>query len=1019
MPRSLVYLATLALASASCDNQPATFTRAAMIEDLSQAIGGPKASAQPGDYILENEHFRVAILSAARSEGDLRTSMGPGLWGGSLVDADLQRTGARYTAGRGVDQFAEMFPTISMNVPAPTLPEDVSIISDGSDGGPAIIRVESKAAPFLTMLAALWALTRVPDMRMVTDYIAEPGVKWLTMRTAVRVGKSSNLTRFDGFPEGEDVVSHTESYPLIDRAVIDGLIVGDFFLSGGSLSVFAPGMGFDEDGEVARAGERGENTFASPLQYAWISAIGDGVSYGIIPKDGDAFVPLFTSAQTAVIGGSAVGDGEEQRFEDGRTFIYERAFFIGHGDPGSIYDQVLEYRNEPYGVIRGQVTEEGTGDPLSEIDVFVFEPGAEYPVNMWRTDVQLDDNVPDGSYGGRMPPGEWELLVHREGRPDPERLQVTVVEGEAIDVPLMSPRPGVVSFTLVDQTGEPLPAKVSFFRTNGDSAMRPELGDGFISGSPDAVVFPMYGEGRVELPDGQYIAVASRGMEYEIDQVGPFTIDGARSHHVDFQLDRSVVTDGWVSADFHVHASPSFDSGVALDTRVASMVCEGVEFFSSNDHDVITDYAPTVEALNMERWVQTAVGVETSTVELGHFLAFPLQGDFVQESGGAMDWTGMAPYQIFSSLELQGDAGGFEPLIFVGHPRAGILGYFDQYGFSAYGGRPGIAGEPGQPSVQTPILGFTNPLLNSDNLELSIDAMEIAGTKELFRIRTPTQAELDGHAEYLKTGEGEVPMASILKRTAQEQQDLFDGTYTLGYGINGQVDDWFTLLNLGFRITALANSDTHSLHTTEAGCPRNYVMSNTDEPALIDDQDMANAVKHHRVVASYGPFVQMWLDDAQIGDELVSDAGAHTITVDVQAPSWMDVDQVELYENGTLIHVWQIDGRDPQRFTGQHGVNPTKDSWYVTAVVGDETMAPVFTPVERPIIDLQAVVVDSLSGVEAVSNFLSPSIPYPQTFPIVPYAITNPIWLDQAGDGFDAPGVPEWLEEPQEPAEAR
>ena len=38
------------------------------------------------------------------------------------------------------------------------------------------------------------------------------------------------------------------------------------------------------------------------------------------------------------------------------------------------------------------------------------------------------------------------------------------------------------------------------------------------------------------------------------------------------------------------------------------------------------------------------------------------------------------PYEIVSSLTMQGGSGGYDPLVFVAHPRAGILGYFDQYG---------------------------------------------------------------------------------------------------------------------------------------------------------------------------------------------------------------------------------------------------------------------------------------------------------------------------------------------------
>lgn len=1003
----------------SCTPRAEDFARARVIAALDEAIGGPKAAARTGDIILENQHLRVAILASTRPDGTVRNSLGPALFGGTLADADLQRNDPRFSGGQGRDQFAELFATTSLNVTQPIEAGDVRIVSDGTDGGEAIVRVEGEATPFLSLLSALWAITDVPDMRMVTDYIAEPGVPWLRMRTAVRVGPSANVTDFgDVFPAAQTMTAHEAPFPLIERAIEDGLIAGDFFLVGGSVQVFAPGMGFDEDGLVFRAGEQGQNSFEDPFQFPWLVGVGDGVSYGIMAAEGDLFVPLFTSSQTTVVGGSVQGDvSADDRFRDGDTFSYERYFFVGHGDAGSVYDQILTLNDVPRGTVGGTVVESGTGAPLSGVDVFVYPPGGDYPINQWRTDVRLDDLIADGSFAGTLPAGSWELLVHQAGRPDSPRIPIEVAVDAELAIPLTAPRPGQLTFRLTDETGEPIPGKVTFYRTDGPSHRRPELGDGFVAGSPDAVVFPLYGRGEVALPDGEYEAVASRGLEYEIDRHGPFRIDASRSHHLDFVVEKSVQSEGWVSADFHVHSAPSHDSGVSLVDRVRTMVCEGVEFFSSTDHDVITDFAPTVEQLGLEPWVQTAVGVETTTVEIGHFLSFPLEADFQAESGGALDWTGRTPFDIQTTLRQQGRAAGYEPLVFVGHPRAGILGYFDQYGVSAYGGRPGRGGIPGDPRVDRPTLGFTNPLLASANASFEFDAMEIMGTKEMYRIRTPTQPELDRHADYLQTGDpaDEVSMAEILTRSDEEQAALFAGTMTLGYGRNGQLDDWFTMLNLGYRFTALANSDTHSTTTTEAGCPRNYVLIGTDEPSYIDDQEMADAVRAGRVIASYGPFIQLSVDGAIIGDELVSDAETLTAAVDVQAPTWMDVDRVELYENGTMIHSWEVQGDAPARFQDSIEVRPTRDSWYVAIAVGDGSLAPVFTPVERPIIDLQAVVVEALAGVEAVGTFLDPAVPIPEVYPITPFAVTNPIWVDREGDGFDAPGVPEWMTEPEPP----
>src|SRR5210317_1707888 len=92
-----------------CQNQPLT-PSAYTIEDHTQTIGGPKALAQPGDIVLENEYLRAAIIGK-------RVSMGPHTDGGGLIDADIQRRNPKYANGHGNDQLAEIFSSINMNVP--------------------------------------------------------------------------------------------------------------------------------------------------------------------------------------------------------------------------------------------------------------------------------------------------------------------------------------------------------------------------------------------------------------------------------------------------------------------------------------------------------------------------------------------------------------------------------------------------------------------------------------------------------------------------------------------------------------------------------------------------------------------------------------------------------------------------------------------------------------------------------------------------------------------------------------
>ena len=85
----------------------AEWARAYKIDNLKEAIGGPKAIAQPGDYVIENDRLRFTVLSA-------RPSMGNHTEGGSLMDADLQRLTPNHSKGHGADQLGELFGTVNL-----------------------------------------------------------------------------------------------------------------------------------------------------------------------------------------------------------------------------------------------------------------------------------------------------------------------------------------------------------------------------------------------------------------------------------------------------------------------------------------------------------------------------------------------------------------------------------------------------------------------------------------------------------------------------------------------------------------------------------------------------------------------------------------------------------------------------------------------------------------------------------------------------------------------------------------
>ncbi len=1003
--RSLTLLLAV-LGSTSCDpGDPPTFASARVMETKADGVGGPKAIAEPGDIVLENEHLRVAILGA-------KNSLGPGIRGGSLIDADLARPEPQYQGGHGRDQLAELFPTVNMVVSNtdPAALGSVEIAADGSDGK-AIVRVRGPGLPFLGLLDVLYSVVNAPEIWLETDYIAEAGKPWLTLSTRAAYGYAGTGELAADEPMG----GSTEGMPLITWAIESGVVAGDFYLQGGSVDVFAPGIGFDEDGAVYRMGQEQKNTFLEPFRFPFLAGVADGVSYGLAPADGDMYVPLFTASQTLGVGAGREGDGTSGRFAPGSVLSYDRYFFVGHGDIGSIVDQLVDAKGMSHGTVAGFVTETTTGRPVSGIDVFVYEPGAEFPWSQWESDIDPLDGADDGSFGGSLPTGDWELLVHDRSRPPGDRVPIHVEADGHVDVGMVVGRTGALHFAVTDEVGRRVPSKITLFRQDQAPVADPALGDGFIGGSPDAVLFSIAGEGEVDLAPGTYVAVASRGIEYEIDESAPFTVNAGSGARIDLVVTRSVDTEGWISADLHVHSNPSHDSGVQLVDRVLTMVAEGVEFFVATDHDYVTDFAPVVEELGLEQWVQTAIGNEVTTIEIGHFLGFPLAHDFQGEAGATredMDWTGRTPTQNLDALRDMGARAGFDPVVFVGHPRDGILGYFDQYGLDPFAGTPGIGGAPGTVVIETPLLSSPtlsdmNALLSPAFFDLDFDGLELLNGKRFEILRTATQPEMDDVA-----AGGETDVYDLMSRTLAEQDDLERGLYKLGYGWEGHIDDWFALTNLGFKYTVLGNSDTHGFTSVEAGCPRNFILSDTDDPALLDDQAVADAVKAHQVVASYGPFVQFTADNGggpqPIGSELTG-IGPVELLIDVQAPSWIAVDRLEIYENGTLIQEVALDEAgavDKGRY--KLTVTPERDSWYVVIAMGDDDLGPLFTPVEIPYVELQVVVSEALGGVPSVASLVPQAIPIPKEFPTRPFAITNPIWIDLAGDGFDAPGLPAW-----------
>jgi len=190
----------------------------------------------------------------------------------------------------------------------------------------------------------------------------------------------------------------------------------------------------------------------------------------------------------------------------------------------------------------------------------------------------------------------------------------------------------------------------------------------------------------------------------------------------------------------------------------------------------------------------------------------------------------------------------------------------------------------------------------------------------------------------------------------------------VGSGVHSVLQDWFNLLNQGRRYTAVGNSDSHTVHYEFAGYPRNYVWSPAAEPRSIDVKEVVDALRAGQVFTTIGPFVEFSVDGKRMGRLVRTFSGAVDVRVRVRAASWIDCDRVKIVVNGFVVEEREVtQHRYVERFDERIRIELDRDSWIAVLVEGDDPMDPIVQGRSRP---------------------------------IVPLAVTNPIWVEVDGDGW-------------------
>jgi hypothetical protein len=1027
----------LLLGALACGSErPRAF--AGQVTSKSQLIGGPRALGEIGDYRLSNSRVRFIVQS-------IDSARAFGTFGGSLIDADLARPEEQAdprTGLNGQDGLGELFATFFLSS---ARPEKIEVIDDGHSGHHARVRVTGSPTDFFTSTHLLDQAALGPGLKFAVDYALGPEDDFLVITASVLNTTADEL----GFP-----------------VFIVPIPVGFIALFGEGQPLFIPGeAGYDARFTLQRAYGRSYRLPALPGLTPRVVAIdAHRVSYGLmfcttcksplptglpgvqgyVWNHRDVFSAYADiqpeSVHVPFVSGSLFGlfVGElPEKLPAGAAHSTSLELHVGAPGVSTQTDALYGEQGDDTGAVSGVVREEVTLQPVPDATV-VFFAGTDSKgdaVTSARSD-------PEGRFRAQLPPGKYAAIARKAPHPNAAPVQISVAYNRTTYFEPILPRTAILAVEVTDETGRRIPAKVSldapysFARADQDpktflydlrlgdpyraTDIVPDTADPETRRYLEGVLRVPLGRGSLEVRPGAYRLTASRGPAYAIATREVTLLAGVETQ-ASFVLQRLLPSRGRVAADLHVHAIGSIDSDVLLADRATGYAAEGVDFIALTEHNALLDIRPTLERLQLTEFVQSTVGSEVSSLEAGHWNAYPLQYLPGPAAHGAVDWPRRPPQAIFDDLRASGPDGGV--VVQANHPRDATLGYFTAYGVTG----DALTGEashdwPGQVGITAP----SGPEFGAGRVSLDFDAIEVLTGKRVDRLRTLRVPQVLPPPPRPPTCD----VAPSLPCLGPPGTIVRDSDNLVAYP--GSLEDWEHLLDRGVRVTAVGNSDSHSL-LDEPGYPRNLVELGHEWTfaSEVGEDEVAAAIKAGRNQLTNGPEITLVaLDPLQrgpdgeplevpVGDLLRSDSsGQLDVHVIVDAAPWIDVQRASILvgrgrpcdESMSDCHEVPLP-LDPTKVPAgavrrldvvAHVPIPVgQDAWVSARADGDKSLWPVSIPLEVPPL-LVADAIAAVAGAVGYTNPLGNMVPTQRTI-VRPFALTNPIYIDGDGDGRFGP----------------
>jgi hypothetical protein len=170
--------------------------------------------------------------------------------------------------------------------------------------------------------------------------------------------------------------------------------------------------------------------------------------------------------------------------------------------------------------------------------------------------------------------------------------------------------------------------------------------------------------------------------------------------------------------------------------------------------------------------------------------------------------------------------------------------------------------------------------------------------------------------------------------------------------LDRSIDDFYALIDHGFLVTAVGNSDTHHLNGIRDGVTRNYVHVTAPRVAPFDEAAFVDAIRRRAVWTTSGPILDVLVRSANPysgvgpGGALAADGTAFVEIVLVQA-DWVVTDTVRVRAGGAggpvIVKELPVKrGQARSTWTVEVPLG-TKDTWIGVDAIGDTALPALVT----------------------------------------------------------------------------